>query len=99
MMKSLAPVAFTGIATVILWKILQILMAPRHRLDPWNSSSWAQDRARVGGGLRRDLWRTTADAGSRQERGGGLRALSTGVFPSPGVFPWYARTRYIPILT
>ena len=28
MMKSLAPVAFTGIATVILWKILQILMAP-----------------------------------------------------------------------
>ena len=28
MMKSLAPVAFTGIAGVILWKILQILMAP-----------------------------------------------------------------------
>ena len=28
MMKSLAPVAATGIATVILWKILQILMAP-----------------------------------------------------------------------
>ena len=28
MMKSLAPVALTGIATVILWKILQILMAP-----------------------------------------------------------------------
>ena len=28
MMKSLAPVAFTGIATLILWKILQILMAP-----------------------------------------------------------------------
>ena len=28
MMKSLAPVAFAGIATVILWKILQILMAP-----------------------------------------------------------------------
>ena len=28
MMKSLAPVAFMGIATIILWKILQILMAP-----------------------------------------------------------------------
>ena len=28
MMKSLAPVALTGIGTVILWKILQILMAP-----------------------------------------------------------------------
>ena len=28
MMKSLTPVAFAGIATVILWKILQILMAP-----------------------------------------------------------------------
>ena len=28
MMKSLAPVALTGIAGVILWKILQILMAP-----------------------------------------------------------------------
>ncbi len=28
MMKSLAPVALTGIATLILWKILQILMAP-----------------------------------------------------------------------
>ena len=28
MMKFLAPVAFTGIATVLLWKILQILMAP-----------------------------------------------------------------------
>ena len=28
MMKSLAPVALTGLATVILWKILQILMAP-----------------------------------------------------------------------
>ena len=28
MMKSLAPVALTGIASVILWKILQILMAP-----------------------------------------------------------------------
>ena len=28
MMKSLAPVAFMGIVTVILWKILQILMAP-----------------------------------------------------------------------
>ncbi len=28
MMKSLAPVALTGIAAVILWKILQILMAP-----------------------------------------------------------------------
>ena len=27
-MKSLAPVALTGIAGVILWKILQILMAP-----------------------------------------------------------------------
>ncbi len=27
-MKSLAPVALTGVATVILWKILQILMAP-----------------------------------------------------------------------
>ena len=28
MMKSLAPLALTGIASVILWKILQILMAP-----------------------------------------------------------------------
>ena len=28
MLKSLAPVALTGIAGVILWKILQILMAP-----------------------------------------------------------------------
>lgn len=28
MMKSLAPVALTGIAGVILWKVLQILMAP-----------------------------------------------------------------------
>ena len=28
MMKSLAPVALTGIAGVILWKILQILVAP-----------------------------------------------------------------------
>ena len=28
MMKSLAPVAFTGITTIILWKILKILMAP-----------------------------------------------------------------------
>ena len=28
MMKSLAPVVLTGIGTVILWKILQILMAP-----------------------------------------------------------------------
>ena len=28
MMRSLAPVALTGIASVILWKILQILMAP-----------------------------------------------------------------------
>ena len=28
MMKSLAPVALTGIAAVILWKILQILVAP-----------------------------------------------------------------------
>ena len=28
MMKSLAPVAFAGIATAVLWKILQILMAP-----------------------------------------------------------------------
>ncbi len=28
MMKSLAPVALTGLAGVILWKILQILMAP-----------------------------------------------------------------------
>ena len=28
MMKFLAPVALTGIASVILWKILQILMAP-----------------------------------------------------------------------
>ena len=27
-MKSLAPVALTGIAGVVLWKILQILMAP-----------------------------------------------------------------------
>ncbi len=27
-MKSLAPVALTGIAGIILWKILQILMAP-----------------------------------------------------------------------
>ncbi len=28
MMKSLAPVALAGIATALLWKILQILMAP-----------------------------------------------------------------------
>ena len=28
MMKSLAPLALTGIAGLILWKILQILMAP-----------------------------------------------------------------------
>jgi membrane protein implicated in regulation of membrane protease activity len=28
MMKSLAPIALTGIAGVLLWKILQILMAP-----------------------------------------------------------------------
>ncbi len=28
MIKSLAPVALTGIVSVILWKILQILMAP-----------------------------------------------------------------------
>ena len=28
MMKSLAPVALTGVAVAILWKILQILMAP-----------------------------------------------------------------------
>ncbi len=28
MMKSLAPVALTGLATVILWKILQVVMAP-----------------------------------------------------------------------
>jgi len=28
MMKSLAPVALTGLAGVILWKILQILMVP-----------------------------------------------------------------------
>ncbi len=28
MRKSLTPVAFTGIAAVILWMILQILMAP-----------------------------------------------------------------------
>ncbi len=28
MMKSLAPVALAGVATAILWKILQILMAP-----------------------------------------------------------------------
>ena len=28
MMKSLAPVALTGIAGVIFWKILQMLMAP-----------------------------------------------------------------------
>lgn len=28
MMKSLAPVAITGIVGVILWKILQLLMAP-----------------------------------------------------------------------
>ena len=28
MMRSLAPVALTGIAGIILWKILQILMAP-----------------------------------------------------------------------
>ena len=28
MTKYLAPVAFTGIAGVILWKILQILLAP-----------------------------------------------------------------------
>ena len=28
MMKSLVPVALTGIAGLILWKILQILMAP-----------------------------------------------------------------------
>ena len=28
MMKSLAPLALTGVAAAILWKILQILMAP-----------------------------------------------------------------------
>ena len=28
MMKSLAPLALAGVATAILWKILQILMAP-----------------------------------------------------------------------
>ncbi len=28
MMKSLAPVALAGVATAILWKLLQILMAP-----------------------------------------------------------------------
>ena len=28
MMKSLAPVALTGLVGVILWKVLQILMAP-----------------------------------------------------------------------
>ena len=28
MMRSLAPLALTGIAGIILWKILQILMAP-----------------------------------------------------------------------
>ena len=28
MMKSLAPIALTGVAAVILWNILQILMAP-----------------------------------------------------------------------
>ncbi len=28
MMKSLAPVALMGVAGVILWKVLQILMAP-----------------------------------------------------------------------
>ena len=28
MMKSLAPVALAGLASAILWKILQILMAP-----------------------------------------------------------------------
>ncbi len=28
MMKALAPLALTGIAGIILWKILQILMAP-----------------------------------------------------------------------
>lgn len=28
MTKYLAPVAFTGIAGVILWKVLQLLMAP-----------------------------------------------------------------------
>ncbi len=28
MMKSLAPLALAGIATALLWKILQILMAP-----------------------------------------------------------------------
>ena len=28
MMKSLAPIALTGVVTAILWKILQSLMAP-----------------------------------------------------------------------
>jgi asparagine N-glycosylation enzyme membrane subunit Stt3 len=28
MMKSLAPIALTGVVAAILWKILQILMAP-----------------------------------------------------------------------
>ena len=28
MMKSLAPIALTGVAAAILWNILQILMAP-----------------------------------------------------------------------
>ncbi len=28
MMKSLAPVALTGVVGIILWKVLQILMAP-----------------------------------------------------------------------
>ena len=28
MMKSLAPMALTGVVSVILWKILQIFMAP-----------------------------------------------------------------------
>ena len=28
MMKSLAPIALTGVTAAILWKILQILMAP-----------------------------------------------------------------------
>ena len=67
MMKSLAPVALTGIGTVILWKILQILMAPVIAWILGILALRAQDRARVGGGLRSDLWHTTGDAGSRPE--------------------------------
>ena len=33
MMKSLAPIALTGVVAAILWKILQILMAP---VIAWN---------------------------------------------------------------